>query len=138
MLASQNGALPEVIDWGAPLPEGEGLVALARALQSDVTGGMLDRRPPMTVCPLPGDLFPGQPGADIGAVLPTLRLEVAEEVQGELELVFRDGDIRYVLKAQTFADSDVIALTARLSGTPVRWLAAPALPAPMLAEEIIG
>ncbi|MEL7276250.1 MAG: alpha-galactosidase [Pseudomonadota bacterium] len=138
VLASHNSHLPEVVHWGAPLPEGEGLVALARALQPDVTGGMLDARPPMTVCPLPGDVFPGQPGADIGALKPRLRLEEVVEEAGLLELGFRDGDVTYTLTARTHAACDVIELSARMTGARIGWLAAPGLPAPVLADEMIG
>ena len=40
-LASLSGGIPQVIYWGAPLPETDDLTVLARAQMADVTGGML-------------------------------------------------------------------------------------------------
>ena len=48
-----EGAVPRVIWWGPTLPADEDLAGLARAQVSDLTGGMLDRLPDLTLCPLP-------------------------------------------------------------------------------------
>lgn len=126
VFVSKDGGLPEVAYWGAPLPEGEDLSALTAALlPEEVTGGMLDARPKMTVCPLPKDLFPGHLGATL-ASSPALRM-IGQP--GDVT-VFEGGEYRYTLTAEADQSSGVIALTARLQGDGIRWLAAPGLPGP--------
>ena len=62
VLAARRERLPEVIYWGAPLPQGEDKTALAAAHHLDVTGGMLDENPDLSICPEAVRTFPGQPG----------------------------------------------------------------------------
>ena len=54
--------LPEVIYWGPRLHEDEDLVVLFEAYSIDVTGGMLDQNPELSICPEATRSFPGQPG----------------------------------------------------------------------------
>ena len=49
VLASQHERLPECVYWGGVLPEGEDLAELARAQRLDVTGGMLDSNPDLSL-----------------------------------------------------------------------------------------
>ena len=44
VLTATRERLPQVVHWGARLPDGEDLVALHDAHKIDVTGGMLDGR----------------------------------------------------------------------------------------------
>ncbi len=60
-LAVTDG-LPFVIWWGPTLPQDEDLATLQAAGRSDLTGGMLDRLPDLTLCPLPAADWQGQPG----------------------------------------------------------------------------
>src|SRR5210317_842285 len=62
VLAARNDRLPEVVYWGAALPEAEDLDTLHAAHAIDVTGGMLDQNPDLSVCPEATRSFPGQPG----------------------------------------------------------------------------
>ena len=62
VLAAIRGRLPEVIYWGAPLPQTEDLEVLARGHRLDITGGMLDENPDLSICPEASRTFPGQPG----------------------------------------------------------------------------
>ena len=62
VLAARRSRLPEVIYWGAPLPSSETLETLADAHRLDVTGGMLDENPDLSICPEAVRTFPGQPG----------------------------------------------------------------------------
>jgi len=62
VLAAQNDRLPEVVYWGAALPATEDLATLQAAHVIDVTGGMLDENPPLSLCPEATRSFPGQPG----------------------------------------------------------------------------
>jgi len=47
---------------GPPLPASDDCTALAAAHALDVTGGMLDANPDLSICPEASQSFPGQPG----------------------------------------------------------------------------
>jgi alpha-galactosidase len=53
-----------VVYWGAQLPEDEDLTLLRRAHALDVTGGMLDANPDLSICPEATPQFPRPAGAD--------------------------------------------------------------------------
>ncbi len=147
VLASEGDGLPEVIYWGASLPEGEDLVMLAAAHRADVSGGMLDRPAPLTICPLESDNFPGQPGLILatakGALIrPVFSFESADDEDG-LTLRYRDGAHGLNYSARIIPDfvTHLLTLSAVLEAdAPIRlhWLAAPVLPAPHQALEMIG
>ncbi|AEI93571.1 alpha-galactosidase [Roseobacter litoralis] len=146
-LASTNGRCPQVIYWGAPLPPGEDLCALSDVSTLDVTGGMLDQNPDLSLCPEAARSFPGQPGLivrdrDGTPFLPKFRLD--HVTQSELTLTVTCVDaanqLTYVAEFTLDADTHVIAMTARLSADRplhLHWLAAPVLPAPQHSEEMI-
>jgi len=146
VLACQNARLPEVVYWGAPLPMDENLGTLFAADQLDVTGGMLDENPDLSICPEASRTFPGQPGlilrdTDGTPVLPKFCLEEVDETDG-LRLVCRDAalSLTYTATFQTDAHTRVITAQATLEADrPVHlhWLAAPVLPAPQLSDEMI-
>ncbi|MCA0270996.1 MAG: alpha-galactosidase [Proteobacteria bacterium] len=137
-------ALPRVIWWGPSLPEGEDLAELARADQSDLTGGMLDRLPALTLCPLPAADWQGQPGlvlaeADGRPLSPRLQFLRAEEGPGLIRLI-SGGDGLTLTHRFRAHPTGVIALQTLLEADrPVRlhWLAAPVLPLPQGDAEII-
>ncbi|GAB1477486.1 alpha-galactosidase [Paracoccaceae bacterium] len=137
-------SLPRVIWWGPTLPEGEDLAELARAQTSDLTGGMLDRLPELTLCPLPAADWQGQPGlvlaeADGRPLSPRLQFLRAEEGPGLLRLS-SGGDGLTLTHSFRAHSTGVIALQTLLEADrPVRlhWLAAPVLPLPQADEEII-
>ena len=62
VLAARNDRLPECVYWGKSLPAGEDLATLHAAHAIDVTGGMLDENPDLSLCPEATRSFPGQPG----------------------------------------------------------------------------
>jgi alpha-galactosidase len=150
-LASRDEGLPEVVYWGAALPADEDLAALADAGRADLTGGMLDALPPLSICPEAGASFPGQPGLALadaaGASLrPRLRLTPGAQGSDGTEagaLVFRarDAALGIDYRARIAAtQSGLVALSAEVeAAAPVRlrWLAAPALPGPQLGAEIL-
>ena len=149
VLAARAGRLPEVVYWGAPLPDGTDCATLARAGRIDVTGGMLDENPELSICPESARSFPGQPGlvvrdGDGTPLLPAFRYEreeAAEDGTGLL-LVHRDDALGLTHSARFGADpaTRIMTLRAALEAErPVRlsWLAAPVLPAPHLADELI-
>ncbi len=51
VLAAKQKRLPQVIYWGPPLPASDDCTALAAAHALDVTGGMLDANPDLSICP---------------------------------------------------------------------------------------
>ena len=149
VLAARGARLPEVVYWGAPLPEGADCAALARAGRIDVTGGMLDENPDLSICPESARSFPGQPGLvvrDGGGrpLLPAFTYE-REEAAGDgrgLLLVHRDAALGLTHCARFDTDPVTGIMTLRTAleaerSVHLSWLAAPVLPAPHLAEEMI-
>jgi len=147
VLAATGTRLPQVVYWGARLPDREDLAALAAAHPVDVTGGMLDANPDLSICPEASRSFPGHPGlilrtSDGEQLLPKLRFAAVEEAPGWLELTYADAAIGLTYTAVFTADADTRMLTARAalaSERPVRleWLAAPVLPAPQLSDVML-
>lgn len=138
-----SGGIPEVIWWGARLPEDEDLAQLAAAARQDLTGGMLDALPALSLCPEPGRAFQGQPGlvlsaADGTPLLPAFTFERVEQEEGHLRLVSVAEGLRLTHELRAHA-TGVIGLKTLLDAKhPVRlhWLAAPVLPAPQEGEII--
>ena len=62
VVAAQRTRPPEVVYWGARLPDDDDLETLFRASFIDVTGGMLDVNLDLSLCPEATRTFPGQPG----------------------------------------------------------------------------
>lgn len=138
-----EGGIPEVIYWGPRLPEGEDLGQLALAARNDLTGGMLDKLPSLSLSPEPGRAFQGQPGhvlaeADGTPLLPAFRFDRAETAPGRLTLISAAPGLvlRHVLAAQ--ATGTITLQTVLEADRPIRvqWLAAPVLPAPQSGEMI--
>lgn len=134
---ASGGGIPECIYWGPRLPEGEDLAQLAAAARMDLTGGMLDALPPLSLCPEPGRAFPGQPGlvvaeADGTPLHPVFAYAGANAEPGRLTMESRAGKLTllHVVEAH---DTGVLTLRTVLEADrPLRlhWLAAPVLPAP--------
>ena len=146
VLACTKDRLPQAVYWGPTLPEGENLETLHAANAIDVTGGMLDEHPDLSICPEATRSFPGQPGlilrdTDGTPLLPKFCLESATQ-NGTLELVFADKANGLTLTALFTVDKDTHIITCQhtLDATrPVHlhWLAAPVLPAPQQSTEMI-
>ncbi|MEL6690127.1 MAG: alpha-galactosidase [Pseudomonadota bacterium] len=147
VLAARRERLPEVVYWGAPLPAGEDLDTIARGHAIDVTGGMLDENPDLSICPEAVRSFPGQPGLilrdeDSSPLLPKFCFEKAEEADGELELHYADAALKigYVASFAIDAETHIITAQARLTASrPVHlhWLAAPVFPGSQNSDEMI-
>lgn len=146
VLAARNDRLPEVVYWGPALPAGEDLDTVHAAHRLDVTGGMLDENPDLSICPEATRSFPGQPGlilrdADGTPLLPKFCFEQAETDAG-LTLVYRDdvNDLRLTVTFQTDAHTKIITCQTTLDASrPVHlhWLAAPVLPGPQQSDDMI-
>ncbi|NJS38681.1 MAG: alpha-galactosidase [Rhodobacteraceae bacterium] len=137
-----SGGIPEVTYWGARLPDDEDLSQLAAAARNDLTGGMLDVLPSLSLSPEPGRAFQGQPGhilaeADGTPLLPTFRFDRAEG-RGVLRLISRAEGLT-LTHLLTWRGTGVIGLETILDADrPIRvhWLAAPVLPAPQDGDMI--
>ncbi len=147
VLGSHHDRLAEVIYWGARLPNDEDLATLYAAHDLDVTGGMLDANPELSVCPEATRTFPGQPGMVLhetngSPLLPRFRLSDAQKTNDQLTLTYTDSaaaltySARFLINAKTH----VIEAQATLEASrPVRvhWLSAPVFPAPQHSDELI-
>ncbi len=147
VLACHDGHLPSVIYWGPRLPDGEDLSAIAAAGEIDVTGGMLDRIPALSICPEAVQSFPGQPGlvlrdATGRPLLPRFRFIDTEAAQNSLVVICHDAALGLDYRARFAIDPEtgLIEASAEIeSAAPVwlDWLAAPVFPAPQLSAEMI-
>lgn len=146
-LASQNDHLAEVVYWGPPLPNGENLETLTRAHAIDVTGGMLDVNPEVSICPEATRTFPGQPGLVIRDATgrpfqPKLCFAEAELAENGLTLRFRDqsGILTYTAYFAIDCETHVITARAEIETSQamhLHWLSAPVFPAPQASDEMI-
>ena len=146
-LSSLSGGIPQVIYWGAPLPKSDDLTVLARAQMADVTGGMLDANPDLSLCPEASRTFPGQPGlilrdTDGTPLLPCFKLAKVDAQALSLAITCEDADNALTWWAEITLDSDthVLKLLSGISAERplhLHWLAAPVLPGPQLSDEMI-
>ena len=146
VLAARNDRLPEAVYWGALLPADEDLNTLHAANVIDVTGGMLDENPDLSICPEATRSFPGQPGlivrdTDGTPLLPKFCFENAEQ-NGTLELTYADKANGLTLTVSFISDHDTHTITCQTTLDATRpvhlhWLAAPVLPAPQQSDEMI-
>ncbi len=139
VLASREGRLPELVHWGARLPDDEDLAALTDVARVPPGGGVLDAAGEASVCPDRAEGLDAEPGlalsgADGAPLAPRFRFESAREAPGRLALRFADPalGLTYALDARLPAGAEVIRLRARVEGPPTRclWLTAPALALP--------
>lgn len=146
VLAATGDGLPAVIYWGPPLSADDPLDDLAAAARMDLSGGMLDALPALSLCPQVADGFPGQPGLIVadatGAPLnPHLRRTDASCDGRRFEVVAHDDALGLTWRAWVEAPGDgVLRLSAEIEGDRLlrlTWLAAPVLPGPQAGEAII-
>lgn len=136
-----------MVYWGASLPGDEDLASLYAAQRLDISGGMLDANPALSICPEASRTFPGEVGLKLrdldGALItPDFRFRDAIRYEGGLELIFGD-DVNGLIYRACFKArhaTRIIEASARLeTEAPVhlQWLAAPVLPAPQSADDMI-
>ncbi|MEM7318003.1 MAG: alpha-galactosidase, partial [Pseudomonadota bacterium] len=146
VLAADREHLPEVGYWGPKLPEDEITETLFHAYSLDVTGGMLDLNPELSICPEATRTFPGQPGlivrdGDGTPLLPKFCYESDEQGENSLVLTYRDDTHKLTYSARFSIDPKTHIIEAQASveaDRPVHlhWLAAPVFPAPQLSDEM--
>ena len=139
VLASRDSNMAFVAYWGASLPADTCLPTLAAAQERDVTGGMIDAHSPVTLCPVEGDAFPGQPGLLATdqqgiAIMPSFTLQEALVLPNKLILSYRDEahGLSYEARIEAAHTPGVWRLSASLGADQpilVHWLAAPVFPA---------
>jgi len=146
VLATADDGLPEAVYWGPPLPADEDLPMLAAAARPDLGAGMLDAVAPLSLAPEAARGFPGQPGITLAAadgtpLLPRLRLTAAQAAAGGLVFTATDPALGLTYTARIAClPGGALGLQAVLEADhPVRlrWLAAPVLPGPALADTIL-
>ena len=147
VLAARRRHLPSVVYWGASLPEDENLDLLFEAHIIDLTGGMLDENPDLSICPEATRSFPGQPGLILRSensepLLPKFCFSHEKAIHNGLKLFYEneEGGLTYSAEFNSFEDSNIITAHATLvSNLPVHlhWFAAPVIPAPQSANEMI-
>lgn len=146
VLCSSHHRLPQVIYWGAPLPDNVDLSDIYAAQVLDVTGGMLDENPELSLSPEASRSFPGQPGLILrdttGRLIhPKFRFDGADTTTG-LRLTCTDQEHGLKLIFDFVADIETGILTAQTTletAGPVYldWLAAPVFPASQQSEGMI-
>ncbi len=146
VLAASREHLPEVVYWGPRLPDGDDCETLFAANELDVTGGMLDANPELSICPEATRTFPGQPGLILRdkagtPMLPKFCFHEAEEAENSLILTYLDESHVLTYKARFSIDphTHVIEAQASLhSDKPMHlhWLSAPVFPGPQLSDEM--
>jgi alpha-galactosidase len=147
VLAANGARLPQVVYWGAPLPAGDDLSTLHAAHAIDVTGGMLDENPDLSLCPEAARTFPGQPGlilrrGDGTPLLPKFCYESDVCSEHSLMLIYRDEPhgLRYTAYITLDPETHIITAQSVLDAdAPVHlhWLAAPVFPASQQSDEMI-
>ncbi|MDC0737661.1 alpha-galactosidase [Cognatishimia sp. SS12] len=147
VLGSQNDHLAEVVYWGPRLSDSENLTTLYQAQVLDVTGGMLDQNPELSICPEATRTFPGQPGmsirgADGSPLLPKFCFQEAKEEDNALTLTFVDKSLSLTYAASFTIDAFTHVIEAQASvqsEKPVHlhWLSAPVFPGPQFSDEMI-
>ncbi|WP_223877873.1 alpha-galactosidase [Histidinibacterium aquaticum] len=146
LLVSTSEGLPQIVYWGPPIAADE-VEVIARATQRDVTGGMLDRNPDLSICPEESASFPGQPGLlarnPQGKPLrPRFRF-TEDWFQGtSLSLTYRDEVLGLTYWSEFGLDSATGMVTARAyleaeELTVVDWFAAPVFPVSEAGTEMI-
>ena len=147
LLAAKRERLPEVVYWGAPLPAEDDPAVLNAARTLDVTGGMLDENPDLSICPEAVRTFPGQPGLIVRSengtpLLPKFCFASDEARENGLTLTYTDDEngLTYSADFDLDPDTHIITTSATLKAAAplhLHWLAAPVLPAPQQSDEMI-
>ena len=147
VIGSNRGRMAEIVYWGPRLPDEEDLTSLFEACAIDVTGGMLDANPELSICPEASRSFQGQPGLvlrqeDGTQILPKFAFEKAETDDNLLLLTYVDDAQKLTYQARFAIDpvTHIIESSATLEGQDLmqlHWFSAPVFPAPQLSDEMI-
>ena len=140
LVLASDGGVPSALYWGAALLAGQDLAEAGLIAARDVTGGMIDRLPDVSLCPEAGQSFQGQAGLvvyrDGAALYPRFVLTEADGTR----FVCRDDTLGLTITFAFVVEGDVIAAQTTLGSDAeitVHHLAAPVMPGPQFGEEIL-
>lgn len=144
VIAAHGPQMASIAYWGPRLPKGQNMDELCAARELDVTGGMIDENPALSLCPSSAHSFPGYPGLELrdtsGAVLlPNFGLDSVDHCENNLTLTYTDADLGISYRATFTIDptTHMITAKARLDSAQdviLGWLAAPVFPAPQSSD----
>ena len=147
VFGSRQDRLAEVIYWGPRLPDHQDPSVLYACNTIDVTGGMLDANPELSICPEATRTFPGQPGLILRdsasvPILPIFCFDRADEEEDSVTLTYTDRSnaLTYTARFEIDPVTHLITAQAELeSSRPLHlhWLSAPVFPAPQFSDEMI-
>lgn len=145
VLATEGAQLPWISYWGAALPRGESLEDLTRTLCPDVTGGMLDIVPKVSIFSTSQNCYPGQPGIsgiwqDGASLYPEFSLtSLCADTGLKAEAVCLSTGLRWVAELSFDPDLHVLCLQSRLEAEDlvrVHRFSAPTLPVPAQCDRM--
>ncbi|WP_054003612.1 alpha-galactosidase [Shimia sp. SK013] len=140
LVLASDGRTPVAVYWGPSLPEDQDLGAICDAAKRDVTGGMIDSLPELSLCPEEGDSFQGQPGIKAYRDGAPMYPRFAFVSGNGGEFVCRDAELGLTLTFRFEVQGAVIAASTSLTSDreiTLHHLAAPAMPGPQFADEIL-
>ena len=139
--------LPCVCYWGAPLPENEDLEQLAMSTNMDVSGGMLDAVPQISLSPNITTSFQGQYGhvfrhVDGANLFPEFSKTDVKILENKLVFICKTSDEQLTLRFEITAHhgSDMLEMRTCVDACQpifIDWLACPVLPAPQNCANTI-
>ena len=139
LVLASDGGIPWAAYWGPALPPGTDPAAIADACHADVTSGMIDSLPPLSLCPEASTGFPGQPGLVVMRDGRMLQPRFALFATDGMDFTCRDDALGLGLLFSFECVGDTIAARSVLeSDDPVTLihLAAPVLPAPQSGQIV--
>ncbi len=149
IFASRDGTeTPECLYWGAPLPVGEDLDALAQMQRRAAPRSLLDRYAPLSICPEERRGWLGRPGftgTDLEGRTLLPRFSISDAEQSSEALTFRlecaETGLKLVQTLEVFADTDMVMASACLEagepGLRLNWLGACAFPVADRVDRIV-
>ena len=105
VLSSTENRLAQIIYWGPRLPDDEDVSMLYKAGSLDVTGGMLDQNPELSISPEASRNFPGQVGMVLRdqsgvPIVTKFRFVDADQTDQSLTLIYRDETYELIYTAE--------------------------------------
>ena len=137
--------LPVIAYWGQALPMAEDLTALAQAGIADLTGGMLDRQAPLSICPVGDGVYQGQPAlelaqADGRPVVPHFAAAQIVVTGAVATVTAVDAGQGLTYRARIALVGQVAEFQATVETSRpmrLRWLSVPVLPVPAGICQVI-
>ena len=146
VLSSAENRLAEIVYWGPRLPDDEDISILHKAGSLDVTGGMLDQNPELSISPEASRNFPGQTGMVLKdetglPIMTKFRFVDADQTDQSVTLIYRDETSEMIYKAEFSINpaTHIIETRASLASPKkiiVDWMSTPVFPAPQNSDKM--